>query len=531
MTRRPAFAVLCALVCAALVTTIAGCGSTTPTQSVAPGLPGASAATPGPSATVPASAPALASPALASPAPVTADQALTYGSAPTRDPSVTYQPDVVFVEGGPGIIRWASANGITWAIDGNAPGAADLRVGSVMFATSRAVGRVAAIRDDADTRIVTLAPISLTDLVSDAHLVIDQSFDIGSMAYQEIPDSPGAISVPGPLSSGDPTATDAPPTGDVGAAPSTPAGAAAETTVALPPIRLVAATSPAVPTLPLAVKTCPEVTLRTWVVKPCYKPGGVSLEIASKAVPGLKAGGKITLLSTGLHTKVDMSIAGGLFGKTSVTVDGLSGWSLTLFGGVADGAKDNAKVKIEVPVETFIPLAPVAGLPMTAYGEFKLIFTTALSGKNSTLQTVGLYSLTGPFGMVDGSVVAPKMSVVDSIVDAMQGITLGPSGFVFAGRFKFQVGLGMPGMVAGPYTAITISVGISKGSVIGSPIADCRSATFGLWVAGGVGAQVNSEVLKLFLPKDITKLKSEREVSTRVLSLTRTTPDVAVCRG
>ena len=527
MTRRPVSAILGAVV----VVTVVGCGSSTPAPSGAPGLASAAASAGAPPS--PAAPSVAASPIVI---PATADQALTYGSAPTRDPAVTYQPDVVFVEGGPGIVRWVSANGVTWAIDGNAPGAADLRVGSVMFATSRAVGRVAAIRDDGDARIVTLAPISLTDLVRDAHLVIDQSFDIGSMAYQPLADNPGTISIPGPLSSDDPTATDAPPTGGGGPAPSGPAGtatkgAATETTVELPAIRLVASTSPAVPTLSVAAKTCPEVTLRTWVVKPCVKPGGVSLEIASKAVPGLKAGGKITLISTGLHTKVDMSIVGGLFGKTSVTVDGLSGWSLSLFGGVADGAKDNAKVKIEVPVETFIPLAPVAGLPMTAYGEFKLIFTTALSGKNSTLQTVGLYSLTGPFGMVDGSVVAPKMSVVDSIVDAMQGITLGPSGFVFAGRFKFQVGLGMPGMVAGPYTAITISVGISKGSVIGSPIADCRSATFGLWIAGGVGAQVNAEVLKLFLPKDIAKLKSETEVSTRVLSLTRTTPDVAVCRG
>src|SRR5712692_4353839 len=60
---------------------------------------------------------------------------LRYGYAPIASRAITYQPDVVIVQGGARSIRSASANGLVWTIDGSAPGADQVRVGKVMFVT------------------------------------------------------------------------------------------------------------------------------------------------------------------------------------------------------------------------------------------------------------------------------------------------------------------------------------------------------------------------------------------------------------
>ena len=79
---------------------------------------------------------------------LTSEHADTYGYGATHVEGVELQPDVVLVAGGPHAIREGSADGLTWRIDRDAPGASELAVGSVMLLTSRATGRVAEVRDD-----------------------------------------------------------------------------------------------------------------------------------------------------------------------------------------------------------------------------------------------------------------------------------------------------------------------------------------------------------------------------------------------
>ncbi|MGW7672065.1 hypothetical protein ACWGJX_33960 [Streptomyces sp. NPDC054775] len=122
--------------------------------------------------------------------------ALTYGAGPVEDRSVTYQSDVVLVEGGAGAIRSASPDGLTWTIDGRAAGAADVEVGKVMYVTSRAVGRVVRIRQEGGDLAVTLAPVALTEVFRDAPFHTDRKIDPSAILYQEVPDRPGAVSVP-----------------------------------------------------------------------------------------------------------------------------------------------------------------------------------------------------------------------------------------------------------------------------------------------------------------------------------------------
>src|SRR5438094_4543889 len=65
-----------------------------------------------------------------------------YGYGPQPNRHVKYQPGVVMLAGGPKAIRAVSDDSLTWTIDGKAEGASDLKVGKVMFASSRAVGRI-----------------------------------------------------------------------------------------------------------------------------------------------------------------------------------------------------------------------------------------------------------------------------------------------------------------------------------------------------------------------------------------------------
>ncbi len=184
---------------------VAGCGA-------------ASSPPPGGSAGSPASnAPTGA--AIGSPQPPTmsaSDALRTYGYGPSPNPSVTFQPDVVVVGGGPASIRWGSDDGHTWAIDPAAPGASRLQVGSVMLLTSRAVGRVIDLRDEDGSRVVTVGPVQLTELFSDANFNLTQPVDVGSMAYQALPETPGDLTTPSSSASADPAGN----LSDNGASPS-----------------------------------------------------------------------------------------------------------------------------------------------------------------------------------------------------------------------------------------------------------------------------------------------------------------------
>ena len=75
-------------------------------------------------------------------------QQLRYGAIPTRNSAVTYQPDVVIVDGGADAVRSVSSDGLTWIIKGNAGHAKELAVGKILFVTSRSAGRVLAVEPD-----------------------------------------------------------------------------------------------------------------------------------------------------------------------------------------------------------------------------------------------------------------------------------------------------------------------------------------------------------------------------------------------
>ena len=459
------------------------------------------------------------------------DAVLAYGQGPTRDPAITYQPDVVFIEGGPSIVRWASADGLTWAIDRDAPGASDLREGSVMFATTAALGRVTAIEDRGGDRIVSLVPVDLTDLVRDGTIEFDQDLDLADAAYHQLPDDAPAV-----LTDAD-TPPSPSPAADIGPGDGTEV-------VTMPPIRLAAARTgfPALdPTaggkLTAPAKVCPKLGISDWSVEYCIQGRGLSLAIDRKLGDHLKVGIGLKLLTSKLRFHAGTVIKGGQMIDSGGLLDGLDGFELDLAGGVEDGAQDNVKVKIEVPVEIETGSIVVGGIPLKMYIEAKFTIETAFSGKNSTLSGTGEYQLSGPIGIEGGKPVVPQLKVVRSLLDSLKGITVGPSGVVIAVKWKFQGGVGLYGFVVGPYLTFTVAVGVGRGSVIGAALAECQGATLAMWVGAGGGFNLNASKLGWLLGKDslVTKyLKAKIDIDLlqfQVVNKKAVTPDVPLCRG
>ncbi len=477
---------------------------------------------------------------VSSPALTGDDAAAAYGQGATKDPAITYQPDVVFVGGGPASIRWAEGNGLVWAIDRNAPGAADLKVGSVMFATSTALGRVVAVEDQGDVRVVTLAPIELTDLIKDGDVQINQNVDLASVAYRQLPDSMPAV-VPfdaGASASPSPSAgADADPSGRVITA-SLPAVRLAVAHPADVPMAAAAATTPAGQQLPKPAKACPELGVGDWSVETCLEnAAGLSITVDRKIQAGLKFGFSLKLSSSSLNLKAGALIKDGQMVDSGGLLQGLDRLDLKFYGGVQDGAQDNVKVKVELPVEIEVQMPPTTGIPWKFVFETKFTVETAFSGKNSTLSGEATYGLQGGFGIVAGTPSTPVFTVQKSLLDSLSGITVGASGVVIAVKFKFQVGIGVPGFTAGPYLSLTFSLGVGQGSVIGSPLAECRGATFSISAAVGAGMGISLERLTWFhgeIPdaQKFLSLKLEFDMGQATLvNKKAVTPDVPLCRG
>ena len=117
-----------------------------------------------------------------------------YGAAP--DPpsdTLTYQPNVVLVGGGPAAVREMSGDGLTVTLDPDASGVAGLAVDQVLFASGRVVGRVLAVEDRDGGRVVTLGPVELTDVYETLEFDTTTDLDPAALAVYTAPAMPNPV--------------------------------------------------------------------------------------------------------------------------------------------------------------------------------------------------------------------------------------------------------------------------------------------------------------------------------------------------
>ena len=462
-----------------------------------------------------------ATPTLSAPTPA-ALKTYGYGASPT---GADYQPDVVVVGGGAASIRSASSNGLIWTIAKAAPGADKLVVGSVMVLTSVATGRVAAIHDDGDSRVVTLAPVNLTDVIRNGAIDVDQALPASAISYQLIPDLVGAQSVP---TAGDLPSANISPSGYHGTQPFT-----TQPFTAQPAALHRAAPQAAGGTLPVASDSSLEVKVGDWKMSPIITKD--KLELGVERDGALKVGIDFAFDTNNLRFHGIDTIKNGQTSHSAFEITGITGLTISLQAGAAGGNADNEKIRIEAPIEANIEIPPspaTGGLPMDIKVQFIFSVETAITGNNSTLVATGIWGLDGPIGYDGENFQTPKFTVKQSIIDSITGITLGPSGVVFGVEMKFQVGVGVASLSAGPFAGVIVDLGVTNGSSLGAALARCKGATLDLRGTAGVGIELSAAsipILKDLLPG--AKYEYSLGASTSLLHRSQVVPDVPLCNA
>jgi hypothetical protein len=436
----------------------------------------------------------------------------TYGDGVQLNAAITYQPDVILVGGGAKSIRYASADGLVWVIDAHAEHAQDLRPGKIMFATSRAAGRVMKIEPRGEDLAVTLGPMQLGDVLRDADITLDAPLDMDKMVIQAVPDEPYIYR--------DFHAAEGPPQTRVQVqyADREAQELPLESLLRLIPIQMASAgVMTPMDKLPAAGKSMGKISVQNWEIELSSRHDNalnttktgttrqrISLKIQRKQA-GLKAGIDLGIYVSNLRFKTHTVYHDGMVDKetSSILLEGLEGVDMDISTGIAKAIGDNQKIRIEVPLE-FTQPCPAYGLPLVCQVKFKFLIETALGGNNATLAASSKYDLVGPIGVDQGKIIVPTATETSPIVESVKGISLGVSGVVFTQEVRFMTGIGVPAFCTGPYAKFVTAAGVTHSSALNAGFGqDCRAVT--VKFDAGVGWGLAIPVPQIALLKNLLK--------------------------
>jgi hypothetical protein len=463
----------------------------------------------------------------------------TYGYAPVSHPALRLQPDVRLVPGGSAAIRAVSADGLTWRLDGAAQGVRDLQVGQVMFATSRAVGRIVRMEPVDGEVSVTVEPVTLTEVVRDAKINLTQEIPLDALTVEKEPDLPVLA----------------------GARPSPAAAreyapiyrhAVARTFGGAPRLVLMSDSAAA----PNIVKGSGKVTVGNWEIEIYGKSDQKTSELQEKVgiklqrrlfnseveggtgewstSGGVKAGVDLGLLTRKLTVKMAADIQNGQLDSTTFLVDGLEQLDVAVVAGMGD-LIENGKARVEVPIKWTIefPPGPETGyIPFIFEIKFKYLIELGFGSKHSSITAKGRYQLSGPIGIDHGKVVAPTVTPLAPLLDSMDGIAPGITGVVAAVEIRVLTGIGTSAAMAGPYTKLVTAVGLTRGSALAAPAPMCKAVTFKVDAGAGLGFQFSRSVgesLQKLLGKRIRFELEVPEITATAYNKTFVRPDVPAC--
>jgi hypothetical protein len=404
---------------------------------------------------------------------------------------------VVVIPGGPAAIRAVSDDGLTFDMDSAAEGVGSLKVGDVMLASSLAAGRVARIDDGDGVRSVTLEPIQVTDLVADPVFDLDEAVDPATLVGTSYAEWPGMS--------------------DEEAGPDGPQGLREESR------RIAPSPGPHAgdPVSVGSASVVPRLTSTEAGVNIVYNKD----DLIAKADVGFQFD-NLRLEVRGRPDHGDFTVV--LHGLKGVTIDLAAGL------GEVDPAGANKKLSGELPVSWTLPIPPspaTGGLPLFVQVKFTFQLITALGAKNSTLTAKAAYGLSGDLGLKDNAEVVPTLTVRQSMMDSLDGISLTATGFVAAVKLKLMLGLGTPATLVGPHVFLTAASGISKGSQIAiNP--DCRFASLDIKSGVGAGFELEGFVRKgieKILKKQLQIAKLDVDKNLVVIRREQTLPEVAAC--
>jgi hypothetical protein len=462
---------------------------------------------------------------------------MTYGFAPKPTGAIRLQPDVVIVKGGARAIRSVREDDLVWTIDASAPGASDLAVGRVMFLTSRAVGRVLGLDRRGANLELTLGPVSITEIVRDGTLRLEQELTDDSVRYQEVP---RLASVLFPVL----RAASPPPDAGKSAVQRSILGFDVEAFV-----KKGVKSKSANGTGDEMSLTAVGLTVSRNMKQKFGVPGG-----NSPASGGLKFGGEAIMHGQQIKVHMTLPIADGqVGGGATLLITGVERITFGIAGGAENGISDNVKARFDVPIEGIVQFPPspwTGGLPTVVQVKFKAGVETFFSSRTSTLTAGAEYAVSGPIGVENGVAVTPDLKVIQSLRDGISGISIGAVGLVFNAEVRVLGGLGTKAFATGLYGKVQIAAGVSRGSVLGVPLAMCTGITEKFAAGAGLGllvlegledkltklmANVIQEQMTEALRQKIKeKLKADLEVTEWMHTFrdkTSVLPNVPLCGG
>jgi hypothetical protein len=113
-----------------------------------------------------------------------------YGRSPHPDPKVEYQPGIILMEQGDRAIQSISPNGLLWNFDADAPHVNEFEKGKIVFATSRAVGKILYLKRQGKTVTVVLGPIQITDVIRKGEFAMNAPLDLSKTLPFVMPEFP-----------------------------------------------------------------------------------------------------------------------------------------------------------------------------------------------------------------------------------------------------------------------------------------------------------------------------------------------------
>ena len=491
-------------------------------------------------------------PTVASDMPHTAanmtDAEIKYGVSPTRNKDVTYQDDVIVMEHGAEAIRSLSSNGLTYTIDGNAPGAKDIQPDKILFATGRVVGRVLEVKRSGNDVAVTLGPIELTDVFKEAHISYHGTLDPDQMiVYQAPPEYPGTFidqDAADPNAADPPSSMRQPRKTSIRIGSFSPSGESISLPMGRYGVRnpvwadsdrehfrrdaasLVSAlqgrrdgydcdnttAAVAIPKKGLQDKsgcggsggsggnTIADILIDSAHFLPDVSQGlGVT---ASNTKGGMTFTTSVKLRLARPDFTFNLDITGGRV-KTAEVELNVSGGLKVSFKGATGGEFKNFNKITELPLDISFPIPVGAGFAATFHQA--ILIQTMFTAKQAMIDVAGDYTLSGSVkaGIVNGKPGGTSdvsLAANQNLGDSLSGVSLGINGLVLGYSAKIIAGIGAYSFVVGPYASLNTTVGATRGSdqqglLMGG--VTCRSAEFHMWLDYGVGVAVPNFVVKV----------------------------------
>jgi hypothetical protein len=358
-----------------------------------------------------------------------------FGGGITHYAGVDYQPAVVVIGGGAKAIRAESPDGLTWTISGNAPGAADLRVGKIMLATTFASGRVLKLTRVGPNLRVVLGPVAVTDVIRD-----------------------GVFDSTAPITLGQPLASKT-------ALPAKPPKPRPKRK-----LHGIARTSEAA----------------GFSSSPICCSGGMGVHIKYDNGEG-RLSATVTLVAERPTVSFRIRIGGGRLLDAALRLHGAAGLRYNLDGATLSGKGDVKSGPIEVPGSFTIPLVGPLAITFTQSYDVSLQF----AGR-ATVQAVGEYRLVGDLGFHTGGGGATEepveMTTETPITQNTLSLGVGENAISLGWALRATVGIGVGVLSAGAWADLRTGFAlVADGSGLESLKFGCARADIDVTSKYGVG--------------------------------------------